>query len=322
MRADRLLSILLLLQARGRMTARQLAGEMEVTERTIYRDINALSSAGVPVYGLAGPNGGFRLLESYRTNLTGLTAAEARALLMLRIPAVMDDLGLADALQAALLKLSAALPDARREEEERVRQGFHFDSRGWGHSTEHVPHLQTVHQAVLQQRKLLVTFRPRFATEIERLVAPYGLVAKTGTWHLVFVLNAAVRVRAVADFLDVRLVEERFDRPQTFDLAEFWDAWCAEHAQHQTSFSVVVRVSPRLLPELPRRFGDRIRSGPAQAHASEAAGWSRLVLTYGSLEEAREHILGFGRAIEVLEPYALRRSIRDYAEQIVDLYRA
>lgn len=145
MRADRLLSLLMLLQIRGRMTARELAKELEVSERTIYRDIDALSIAGVPVYGEPGPEGGYALVDSYRTNLTGLTEGEVRALFMLSIPAPLADLGVSHELRAALPKLSAALPNARRRDEERVRQRFHLDSTWWRQGEERVPHLQTIH---------------------------------------------------------------------------------------------------------------------------------------------------------------------------------
>jgi len=146
----------MLLQIRGRMTARELGKKLEVSERTIYRDIDALSAAGVPVYGEPGPEGGYALVDSYRTNLTGLTKGEVRALFMLGIPAPLADLGMSQELGAALLKLSAALPDARRHDEERVCfcQRFHLDSTWWRQGEELVPHLQTIHQAVWQDRKL------------------------------------------------------------------------------------------------------------------------------------------------------------------------
>src|SRR5512147_2861952 len=153
MRADRLLSLLMLLQARGRMTAQELARELEVSERTIYRDINALSASGVPVYAESGPGGGCALLDSYRTNLTGLTADEARALFMLSIPAPLDQLGVGQELRAALLKLSAALPSSRRPDEERARQRIHIDSLAWFQGEDPVPHLHTLQQAVWQDRR-------------------------------------------------------------------------------------------------------------------------------------------------------------------------
>ena len=159
MRADRLLSLLMLLQARGRLTAPKLAQELEVSERTIYRDIDALSAAGVPVYGEAGAGGGYALLDSYRTNLTGLTEGEVRALFMLSIPKPLADLGVGRELGAALRKLAAALPSARRDDEERVRQRFLLDAVGWEQVEESAPHLPTVHQAVWEDRRLHLAYR-------------------------------------------------------------------------------------------------------------------------------------------------------------------
>jgi predicted DNA-binding transcriptional regulator YafY len=320
MRADRLLSILLLLQARGQMTARELARELQVSERTIYRDIDALSFAGVPVYGESGPGGGYGLVDSFRTDLTGLTEGEVRALFMLSIPAPLAHLGVGQELRTALSKLSAALPDARRRDEEWIRQRFHLDPAWWRQGEERVPHLQAIHQAVWQDRKLHVVYSPAFALEIERLVAPYGLVAKAGVWYVVCARDEAIHVHRVSDLLDVRAADESFERPANFDLAGFWGQWCAEYEMFLSDFTATVRVAPRLVPELPRHFGSYIHSKIAQAGPPDAEGWIRLELTFESFEAARDRVLGFGRAVEVLEPRALRRSVRDYAEQIVALY--
>src|SRR5512147_1801731 len=203
MRADRLLSLLMLLQARGRMTAQELAQELEVSERTIYRDINALSASGVPIYAESGPGGGCALLDSYRTNLTGLTADEARALFMLSIPAPLDQLGVTQELKTALLKLSAALPEARRHDEARIRQRIHLDSLGWFQEAGAEPHLQTLYRAVWEDRKVAVTLRLEFGaflqTQIEQVIAPYGLVAKAGVWHIVAAVDDRLRVYRAAD---------------------------------------------------------------------------------------------------------------------------
>lgn len=320
MRADRLLSILLLLQARGHMTARQLARELEVSERTIYRDIQALSSAGVPVYGEPGPEGGYALVDSYRTHLTGLTDGEVRALSMLSIPAPLADLGVSQELQAALRKLSAALPDTRRREQERARQCVHLDSTWWRQGEEWMPHLQTVHQAAWQNRKLYVTYRLPPAIKIESLVAPYGLVAKAGIWYLVCARKDTIHVHRISNLVDVRGSSESFERPASFDLAAFWEQWCAEYELLLSGFAATVRVAPGFVPELPRHFGHHIHAKIAQAGPPDAEGWIRLELSFASFEDARDRILGFGRGVEVLEPRALRRSVLDYAEQIVALY--
>ncbi len=320
MRADRLLALLMLLQSRGRMTARDLARELEVSERTIYRDIDALSIAGVPVYGEPGPEGGYALVDRYRTNLTGLTEGEVRALFMLSIPAPLADLGVTQELRMALRKLSAALPDVHRNEETRARQRFHLDSTWWEQDQESVPHLRTIHKAVWEDRKLRLKYRPLFAVEIERCVAPYGLVAKAGIWHLVYARSDRVRAHRVSDFFNVEILPEHFKRPTDFDLAKFWSAWCAEQERFLSSYTATVRVAPDFLPELSNYFDLQTQTRIAEAGPPDADGWVTLALAFKSFEMARARILSFGRGVEVLEPRALRRSVLDHAEQIIALY--
>lgn len=320
MRADRLLSLLMLLQARGRMTARQLSQELEVSERTIYRDIDALSAAGVPVYGEPGADGGFALLDSYRTHLTGLTEGEVRALFMLNIPAPLAELGVSQDLRSALLKLAAALPDTRRSDEAKVRQRFHLDATWWQQDQERVPHLQTIHEALWQDRKIQIIYRPFYTTQTERRVAPYGLVAKAGVWFLVCARNGRVDAYRVSDLLDVRPTGEPFERPSDFDLAAFWEAWCARREHLLSSYTATVRVAPGVLPLLPRFFGRRIHEQIAQAGPPDQEGWITLDLSFESFHVALHTLLGFGRAVEVLAPRPLRVSVLDFARQIVGVY--
>jgi predicted DNA-binding transcriptional regulator YafY len=320
MRADRLLSILMLLQARGQMTAQQLAEELEVSVRTIYRDLDALSAAGIPVYAERGPGGGCALLDSYRTTLTGLTQDEVHALFMLSIPAPLAELGVDQELRAALLKLAAALPDARRQDEARARQRIHLDSEGWFETREPVPHLQTIQQALWQDRKLRITYRLPREAQAEWLIEPYGLVAKGDTWHLVCVRDGHVRVYRVSRVLDAAVMPETFERPASFNLATFWRDWCAQVEENRPHYPVIVRVSPDLAPWLPYFFGDQIRDQIAGAGPPDAEGWITLTLSFETLEDARERILGLGRALEVLSPRALRNTVSDYATQIVSLY--
>ncbi|HEX6384574.1 MAG TPA: YafY family protein [Anaerolineae bacterium] len=320
MRADRLLSLLMLLQTRGRMTARELAEELEVSERTIYRDMDALSAAGVPVYGEAGQEGGYALLDNYRTSLTGLTDGELRALFMLSIPAALEELGLSQELKTALLKLSAALPDTRRRQEEQVRQRFFLDSTWWGQGETAVPHLRTIQQAVWHDHKLYLTYHPLPALVIEQLVEPYGLVTKAGVWYVVCARKDRVRVHRVSDLVAARLSDEPFARPPNFNLAAFWQSWCAAQEQSQAGYPVLVRVAPDFIPALPAFFGESIRTRIAQAGPPDAKGWITLELAFASLEEARNRLLDFGRGVEVLRPLVLRKSILDFATQTVSLY--
>lgn len=320
MRADRLISLLMLLQARGRMTARELAEELEVSERTIYRDIDALSAAGIPVYGEAGREGGYALLDPYRTSLTGLTEGEVRALFMLSIPAAMADLGVSRELKQALLKLSAALPAVRRADEEQVRQRFYLDTIWWDQGGGPVPHLQTLYQAVWQDRRICLTYRPLPSVEIEQCADPYGLVAKAGSWHLVCARKGRLRVHRISDLITVSLLDETFQRPEGLDLEGFWKTWCAEREQSRTLYPVSVRVAAGMVPFLPMYFGERIRAKIVQAGQPDEEGWITLEMSFESLEAARDRLLAFGRGVEVLSPRALRESILDYAAQITALY--
>ena len=312
----------MLLQARGprKLTAQALAREMEVSERTIYRDIDALSAAGVPIYGEAGPAGGYALLDSYRTTLTGLTDSELRALFMLSIPDALADLGLSQPLRSALLKLSASLPAARRGDEQHVRQRFYLDSSWWRPGEEPVPHLSTIQQAVWQDRRVWLDYRVEpLGIDITQRAEPYALVAKAGAWYVVCAIQGTLRVHRLATLSGVRLTEERLERPADFDLQAFWRDWCAEQEQGQSRFAVTLRVAPHFAPELIRRLGDQVRAHIA-AGAAGAAGWVTVELYFESLEAARERILSFGSGVEVLEPLALRWSVQDFAAQIVALY--
>ena len=321
MRADRLLSLLMLLQIHGKLSARQLAKELEVTERTIYRDVEALSMAGIPIYGEPGREGGFTLVDHYRTTLTGLSDAQVRALFMLTIPAPLADLGVSQEARAALLKVSAALPGDHRDDERRVRQRFYLDAVGWDRGEEAVPHLQTIHQAVWHDRQLWITYRlGPLAVDLEQRVEPYGLVAKAGIWHLVYRRGEALRVHHVSRLLGARPAEETFVRPADFDLAAFWQNWCAEQDRSRSDYSVTARVSPQLRPQLPRVFGDRLRACIAEAGPADAEGWITLELTFESLEAARDRLLSLGSSVEVLAPRALRESLADYARQIAAVY--
>lgn len=322
MRADRLLSILMLLQGRGRMTAGQLAGELEVSERTIYRDIDALSIAGVPVYGERGPEGGYALLDSYRTRLTGLTENEVRALFMLNIPAPLVELGVDDELRTAMRKLSASLPERSRGAEQRVRQRVHVDSVWWAQGEDPVPHLRALHDAVWQDRVVRIRYRQLFGTPavLERAIEPYGLVVKAGVWYLVYARQGRMRVIRVSHLQDVELTADTFAREGEFDLSAFWRRWCAEADRQRTDYRVTVRVAPDLLEWLPHYFGHGVQAMVAGAGPPDKEGWIRLELGFESLAAARERILGFGGAMEVLGPQALRLSVADHARQVVGLY--
>jgi predicted DNA-binding transcriptional regulator YafY len=322
MRADRLLALLMLLQSRGRMTAVQLAEQLEVSERTIYRDLDALSAAGVPVYAERGPGGGCALLDSYRTNLTGLTEEEVRALFMLSIPGPLADLGVSQELKAALLKVSAAMPAAYRKNVEGVRQRIYLDAAGWFQPEEPMPHLGTIQEAVWADRRLQVTYRRGDGMQVERRVDPYGLVAKAGIWYLVRALKGRMGVYRVSRVQAAELTEERFERQEGFDLAAYWTEWCVEFEASRPVYPVTLRVAPDLVPTLAHVFGDGIYARVEEARPPDAEGWITLSCTFEHLPMARTQVLGFGTMAEVVEPAELRQSVVEFARGITALYGA
>ena len=320
MRADRLLSMLMLLQTSGRLTARQLAIELEVSERTIYRDVTALSAAGIPIYTEGGPGGGISLVESYQTDLTGLRPEEAQALSMLNIPEPLVRLGVGQELKAALLKLSAAVPPSVREKQAQARHRIHLDAAWWFQPEEPTPCLQTIQQAVWQDRLLQITYRGDFNAISEQMVAPYGLVAKANIWYLVFSREGHIRARRVSRIVSAAMLPQSFERPADFDLAAFWQKWCADYENDRPRYEVRALVSPSLAARLPRLLQENQPDVLNAPPAAQRDGWQAMTLTFENFETARTRILGFGGAIEVLEPLALRRSMADYAQQIRTLY--
>jgi predicted DNA-binding transcriptional regulator YafY len=321
MRADRLLSMLMLLQTRGRSTARQLAIELEVSERTIYRDVIALNAAGMPIYTEGGPGGGISLVESYQTNLTGLRPEEAQALSMLNIPEPLVRLGVGQELKAALLKLSAAVPPSVREKQAQARQRIHLDAAWWFQPEEPTPYLKVIQQAVWQVRLLQITYRGDFNATSEQVVAPYGLVAKASVWYLIFSRAGHIRAWRVARIVLASMLPQSFERRADFDLAAFWQKWCADFEKDRSHYMVHALVSPSLAARLSRLLRENqpeVLNLPPSAVQRE--GWQAMTLTFENFENARTRILGYGGAIEVLDPPALRASVADYAQQIRVLY--
>ncbi len=321
MRADRLLSLLMLIQSRGQMTAQALAAELEVSERTIYRDVTALSAAGVPVYASRGPGGGVRLIEEYRTTLTGLTPDETRALFMMSIPAPLRQLGMDEKFKGALRKLSASLPERQRLDESRTRQRILLDSSWWFQAEQQVPCLQTIQQALWQDRRLRIKVRwDFFNTEFEQQAEPYGLVAKANIWYLVYGCGGTPKVTRVSQIAEAELLPDGFTRPPEFQLETFWQAWCREY-ESQPPFCARVRVAPEALSMLAEYVGERARVRLSKSISPDQDGWVTLDLPFDSFVAARTRLLGLGRAVEVLEPESLRKSLIDFAEQIVGFYK-
>jgi predicted DNA-binding transcriptional regulator YafY len=306
MKASRLLSILLLLQVRGHMTAEELAREMEVSVRTIYRDVDALSAAGVPIYGDRGPAGGYQLLDGYRTRLTGLTADEAESLFLAGMPGPAAELGLGTVLAAAQLKLLAALPPELRSRAGRIGERFQLDAPGWFREGEALPQLAAVAAAVWNQQRLQVRYQ-RWRGEVERTLEPLGLVLKAGLWYLVARSDGQDRTYRVSRILQMTTRDERFERPHGFDLSAYWKSWSEQFEQRLDRNEVRLLLSPRgrqMLPHLFNPFAARAAeqsAGPPDEH-----GWVELVLPVESLEYSHYELLRLGPEVEVLAPPDIR----------------
>ncbi|MFF4878334.1 helix-turn-helix transcriptional regulator [Micromonospora sp. NPDC000668] len=322
MRASRLISLLLLLQARGSMTAGELARELEVSERTVYRDVLALSAAGVPVYADRGRAGGYRLLGGYRTRLTGLTRDEAEALFLSGLPGPAGDMGLADAVAAAELKVLAALPPALRDAPARAGQRFHLDVPGWFRETGPPPWLTELARAVWRDRVVQLGYR-RGDREATRRVQPYGLVLKSGVWYLVGRVGEDARTYRVDRVTGVEVGEESFDRDEDFDLAGYWREQAGSFLRTMLRAEVTVRLSPAGLRQLRHLVDAPFVYDEVVATADEPDGQGRVVtrLPVESVEVAYHQLLGLGPEVEVLEPPELRELFADAADRLRELYR-
>lgn len=243
MRAARLIRMVLLLQSRPSMTAAELARELEVSERTVARDVLSLSEAGVPVYADRGRAGGYRLIGGYRTRLTGLGRSEVEALFLSGVPAALRDMGLADAASAARLKVSAALLPELRDAADGAAQRFHLDAPAWYREPATPELLPAVADAVWDDRRVAARYR-RKDTEVERELEPYGLVLKAGVWYLAARAGEDVRVYRIDRFTSVTLLDDRFTRDPDFDLPAFWAERAAQFARSILRDEVTVRLTP------------------------------------------------------------------------------
>ncbi|GAA4901937.1 helix-turn-helix transcriptional regulator [Streptomonospora salina] len=323
MRASRLVTLVLLLQNRGRMTAAELASALEVSERTVYRDTEALSAAGIPLYADRGSGGGYRLVDGYRTRLTGLTSGEAGSLFLSGVPDAAAQLGLGAEMAAADLKLLAALPQELRERAERVRSRFHLDAPGWWRTAEDVPHLSAIAGAVWDQHTVDVDYRRWDRTEVRRRLDPLGLVLKGGTWYFLALAHPGPEERSrrpsaprprtfrVSRVRGVQVRAEVFERPADFDLASSWAEWSREFEQSRHRLRTRVRLSRRGL-ELVQALSSPITAAGAEGARPGPDGWCEAELYVESVAVATTEFAAYGPEIEVLEPAELRTSLADY----------
>ncbi len=316
--------MVLLLQNRPSMTAAELARELEVSERTVTRDAQALSEAGVPVYADRGRAGGYRLIGGYRTRLTGLARGEAEALFLSGVPGALREMGLEDAASAARLKVSAALLPSLSDASRTASQRFHLDAPSWFKEPKTPELLPAVADAVWDDRRITARYRSREA-EVERELEPYGLVLKAGVWYLCARVPAgqdgAYRVYRIDRFTAITAGEQRFARDEAFDLPGFWEERAEQFARSILRTEVVARLSPDGVRALPYAVGT-----PSAPQALEAAsppdadGWVTVTLPVESEEVAHSQLASLGPEVEVLAPEGLRTRFVKDATRLAALY--
>jgi predicted DNA-binding transcriptional regulator YafY len=318
MKASRLLSILMLLQARGRMTASSLAQAMEVSQRTILRDIDQLSAAGVPLWGERGYQGGFQLREGWSTQLTGMTEPEANALLLAGLPGPATELGLGAAAASARLKMVASLPAAWREQAERVGERLHIDPVDWYRTQDSPRFLREVADAVWRGRRLSVEYESWRGTSRHEL-EPLGLVLKAGAWYLLArkVSKEGLRTYRLASMHAVATSNQPIKRPRGFDLACAWQESARRFEVELRKIEARVRVSPRCLTWLGNARIQAVTLRVHEAHLPVRPGWRDVLMSVESIEHGARQLLGYGAEIEVLTPIELRAEMFRQASQLV-----
>ena len=326
MRASRLLTILLTLSVRGRVSAAELADELEVSLRTIYRDVEALSAAGVPVYATRGRAGGFQLLDGYRTRLTGMTADEADALFLAGLPGAAADLGLGSVLAATQVKLLAALPPELRERAARIRDRFYLDAPGWLRENDAPPYLATIADAVWTQRRIDVRYERSNRQLGERRLEPLGLVLKAGTWYLVASPEPAdgrgPRTYRVSRVHAAAIRDDTFERPAGFDLEAFWAEYQRGYEKRVYSDTALVRLSPDGRALLFLVGSIAARRARTEMSEPDEDGWTTTRIPIESVRHGQHALLQLGEHVDVLEPAPLRAAIAATATALAARYSA
>ena len=318
MRADRLLSIVLLLQANHQMTSRDLATRLEVSERTIHRDMEALSGAGIPVTAARGAGGGWSLLGDYRTNLTGLTEAEIQSLFLTKSTKLLADLRLDKAADGALLKLLASLPSAFREGAERARQRIYIDVSGWSRREEAVPLLPVLQEALWMERQLAIRYeRGENFEAVERLICPLGLVAKGSVWYLVGAVEGNVRTYRVSRISFAKVLDSVAPVPTDFNLGEYWEQSSSTFKSNAPKYLASFWVSPAVVLRL--SFAGRF-ARVMETDETDARGWKKVHVGFDVEEMACEYAVSFGPNIEVIEPPTLREKVVAMTQATLEFY--
>ncbi|WP_044338586.1 helix-turn-helix transcriptional regulator [Rossellomorea aquimaris] len=319
MRGDRLVSILLLLQTHGQMTAKELSERLEVSERTIYRDMDALSGTGIPVVAERGKNGGWSLLEDYQTDLTGLKESEIRALFVSPSAHLLDDLGLSRTSEEARNKLIASLPSTYRENAKGVWNRIHIDTSSWRKQKERIASFEVIKEAIWTVNKLRITYQRADGNMDDRTVSPLGLVAKGDLWYLIATKeNGDTRNYRASRIQSAVSLKETFTRPNDFNLAQYWNSSTQAFIKKLPSYEVKVEVNPSTLSRLTftGRFARVLEIGDRTKK-----DWIPVTLSFDTEEEAKGYLLGFADQVRVVEPDDLHQKILEMAEAAVSFYR-
>jgi predicted DNA-binding transcriptional regulator YafY len=318
-RASRLVSLLLLLQARGQLTAGELARELEVSERTVHRDVEALSASGVPIYAERGAHGGIRLVDGYRTRLTGMTGEEAEALFLAGMPGPAAELGLGTVVAAAQLKVLASLPPELRARASRLVERFHLDAGEWFRTSQPVPHLGALSDAVWNATRIAIDY-DRGGGPARRVIEPLGLVLKAGIWYVVAGADGQVRTFRISRVTGVESGHESFERPAAFDLAGYWSDSAEAFEREVPRIEVSVRVRPDRLDQLRTAVGHATLDAAEALAEPDPEGWLRLRLRLDWPDEAPSVLLRAGRWVEVLGPPEVRDRVASTARAIAERY--
>lgn len=325
MRADRLLSIVLLLQTRGRLTAGALADLLEVSERTIQRDMEALSLAGIPVYADRGIGGGWSLLEGFSAQLTNLTPAEIETLFLAKPASLLLDLGIDKAANTALDKLLSLLPALYRREAAVMRQRIHIDLIDLPYAAEQATFLPLLQSAIRQERQVQMCYQMSNGAMLETRVAPLGLVARGTLWYLVATYEkqaeSAIGVYRVTRIHVAQITDHLVNRPQDFDLAACWEEQFAKLVAERNPYLATIRAHGSILLRL-RSSGRLVVTSQEQPAPPPSAQWSTVVMRFNTAEEASEYLLAFGPKVEVVTPLPLREMIHTLARATVECYTA
>ncbi len=309
MRADRLIALLLFLQSRGRVTAADVAAELQVSLATARRDLEALSAAGIPVYVQPGRGGGWQLVGDARTNLSGLSDHESRALFWMLGTAGLGSAGT----RVATRKLIRALPTSLRQEAERLAMSVHYDHRPWGEPSGPVTEcLDLLRDAVVQRRVIEASYTSRGGEPKMLSLKPLGLIAKAGVWYLIADGADGPRTYRTTGLADCRVIEESFESPAGFELAEYWKAHTEEVESMRSGVSATLRVAQGIVPVLQKQFGRHctVLNGEDEDSATVEV---RAHLLVGLAEQ----LAGWGERIDVIEPAELRAELHRIGSELI-----